>query len=212
MRIELGEVESQLLLHPGIDQVVVTARGDYPGDRRLVAYFTSTAAAPPLAAELREMLASHLSEPMVPSAFVLMPHWPLSPNGKIDRKGLPVPNTESMSARCNEPPRGDAETAVAQIWQDVLGLPQIGRYDRFFELGGHSLSAIQVVVRLRRKFDVEIPMADLFAHSTVETLARHVVDLLMAKIGEEDMARLSDGLDDLSEAELLDLLEKEDQR
>ncbi|WP_220387521.1 non-ribosomal peptide synthetase [Stenotrophomonas lactitubi] len=212
VRIELGEVESQLLLHPGIDQVVVTARGDYPGDRRLVAYFTSTAAAPPLAAELREMLASHLSEPMVPSAFVLMPHWPLSPNGKIDRKGLPVPNTESMSARCNEPPRGDAETAVAQIWQDVLGLPQIGRYDRFFELGGHSLSAIQVVVRLRRKFDVEIPMADLFAHSTVETLARHVVDLLMAKIGEEDMARLSDGLDDLSEAELLDLLEKEDQR
>ncbi len=145
-RIELGEIEARLLEQPEVRQAVALAA---PGERgtRLIAYVTPQGGANADAAALRARLAAALPDYMVPSAIMVIASLPLGPGGKLDRAALPAPEPER--ARAGEPPRGEAETALAAVWCQVLGLPQVGRDDNFFELGGDSILSLQIVARLR---------------------------------------------------------------
>jgi hypothetical protein len=150
-RVELGEIESRLQGCAGVRDAVVVAREDVPGDKRLVAYVVGEPEVELSASTLREALSSVLAEYMVPSAYVMLPSLPLTPNGKLDRRALPAPDASAVVSRAYEAPLGEVEEAIAQVWQELLGLERVGRHDQFFELGGHSLLAIQVVSRLRQR-------------------------------------------------------------
>uniref|UniRef100_UPI00164026A6 non-ribosomal peptide synthetase n=2 Tax=Burkholderia gladioli TaxID=28095 RepID=UPI00164026A6 len=118
------------------------------GDRRLVGYYTGAEALDPAA--LREALLGRLPEYMVPSAFVHVGAWPLTPNGKLERRALPDPEREAFGSVGYEAPRGETEETLAAIWAELLKQPKVGRHDNFFELGGHSLLAIGVIERMRQ--------------------------------------------------------------
>jgi amino acid adenylation domain-containing protein len=148
-RIELGEIEAQLAKYRGVQETVVVAREDRSGEKRLVAYFTTAGAVRPSTQELRAHLKTHLPEHMVPAAFVPMEAFPLSPNGKLDRRALPAPGLSAYSSSEYEAPRGTTEQSLAQIWQQLLGVERVGRRDNFFELGGHSLLLTQLIEQLR---------------------------------------------------------------
>ena len=181
-RIELGEVEAQLAKCPGVREAVVMAREDVPGDKRLVAYLVAEAGQEPEAAELRGQLSAVLADYMVPSAYVTLSELPLTPNGKLDRKALPAPDGSSAVSRAYEVPHGPTETLVAQIWQELLRLEQVGRHDHFFELGGHSLLAVQLVSRLRLELGIEVPLRDLFAQPVLADFAKTVTNARQAEL------------------------------
>ncbi|PBP78634.1 non-ribosomal peptide synthetase, partial [Pseudomonas syringae] len=175
-RIELGEIESKLSECPGVREAVVLVREHRPGDKRLVAYLTAQEGAVLSVAQLREQLSQGLAEYMIPSAFVTLARFPLTPNGKLDRRALPAPEDDAYASRDYEAPAGEVEHALAQIWQALLGLERVGRHDHFFELGGHSLLAVQLVSRLRQRFEVEVALRDVFAEPTLQGLARQVAN------------------------------------
>ncbi len=183
-RIEPGEVEARLAEHPAVRNAVVVAREDSPGERRLVAYVVAwdDADADELAGSLRAHLAACLPDYMVPAAYVRLDALPLTPNGKVDRKVLPAPGGDAFIRQGFAAPQGEIEIALAQIWSDLLGVERIGRHDNFFELGGHSLLAIRLLSRLPHAFGVELPLATLFAHATLESLAG-VVSAAVAEAG-----------------------------
>ncbi|HVR98610.1 MAG TPA: condensation domain-containing protein, partial [Thermoanaerobaculia bacterium] len=162
-RIELGEVESVLGSHPEVRESVVVAR-----DGRLVAYVVVRGEAQ----DLREHLRARLPEYMVPSAFVFLESFPLTPSGKVDRKVLPdiVHTVDGEYAAPSDP----TEELLAGIWAEVLGLDRVGVRDSFFSLGGHSLLATRVVSRIRETFGVEVPLRRLFEAPTVTDLARAI--------------------------------------
>ncbi|UUZ50674.1 condensation domain-containing protein [Massilia sp. B-10] len=112
-----------------------------------------------------------MADYMVPSAFVMMDAYPLTPNGKVNRKALPAPDLSAVAARAYEAPQGALETAIAAIWQELLGLAQVGRQSHFFELGGHSLLAIRLVARMRKELGVEVALRDLFANPVLSVFA-----------------------------------------
>ncbi|WP_438011794.1 amino acid adenylation domain-containing protein [Sorangium sp. So ce321] len=174
-RIELGEIEAALAKVTGVTDVVVVARAielDGHGDQKLVAYFVGDAA--PDAETLRQHVAQHLPAYMVPSAYVRLAALPLSPTGKLDRRALPAPDADAHVRRSYDAPRSGTEQLIATIWEDLLQLEQVGRRDDFFALGGHSLLAVRLLARLRRTLDVEISLADLFAHTELWRLAEHL--------------------------------------
>nr|WP_305729094.1 phosphopantetheine-binding protein [Pseudomonas tolaasii] len=147
LRIELGEIQARLGEFPQILEATVLAREDVPGDKRLVAYYTGEPAA---ADALRTHLLEQLPEFMVPQVFVHLDAFPLSPNGKLDRKALPAPDMAALRTREYEAPQGDTEIALAQLWAELLNVERVGRHDNFFELGGHSLLAVSLIGRLRQ--------------------------------------------------------------
>jgi amino acid adenylation domain-containing protein len=163
-RVELGEIEARLKEHKDVGQVVVIAREDQPGDKRLVAYYTSSSIGSTTfaAEELRTHLSITLPEYMVPAAYVCLPEFPLTPNGKVDRRALPLPEATAYSSGAYEAPQGEIETVVAAIWAEVLQIERVGRRDDFFELGGHSLRAVHVVLRLQQALKAEVVIEDLF--------------------------------------------------
>jgi thioesterase domain-containing protein/acyl carrier protein len=167
-RIELGEIEAVLAEHPAVRQVAVVAREEAPGDRRLVAYWVPEGAGT-TPADLRAYLKERLPEYMVPAVFVEFAILPLNPNGKVDRRALPVPAPHHVTA--GAAPRDSVELELARIWEDLLGVRSPGINDNFFELGGHSLLAVRLVRRLAAVFGVEIPLASLFTAGTLEGLA-----------------------------------------
>jgi len=170
-RVELGEVEATLLKHPVVKGAVVVARDYGPGNKRLVAYFTSEDASLTCTGEtLRSYLATTLPEHMVPSAFVLLREWPLTPNGKIDRQALPAPDSRVCSSVEFEAPVGEKEVLLARIWADLLGLERVGRSDRFFEIGGHSLLVVQLLDRLR-KLGLHVEARHVFVSESLADLA-----------------------------------------
>ena len=174
-RIELGEIEACLRSVAGIREAVVLAREDRPGERRLVAYYTlkDTAEAPALDT-LRGCLASRLPDYMLPSAYVAMEHFPLTPNGKTDCKAFPAPEAKAYATRTYEPPAGEREEILAKVWSELLGVDRIGRRDHFFELGGHSLMATRIISRLLRDHGITIPLRAMFEHPTISSLAMHI--------------------------------------
>ncbi|MFM7171791.1 MAG: non-ribosomal peptide synthetase, partial [Caldilinea sp.] len=185
-RIELGEIEAALLSVDGVQEAVVVVREETPGDRRLVAYWTGPAAQ----RELRNRLAASLPAYMVPAAFVPLAALPLTPNGKVDRPGLPAPAYGDQAASFVAP-RTPVEAKLAAIWASVLGVERVGVDDDFFALGGHSLLATQIVARLRQAFDVELTVKQLFAHPSVAALADWVELGQLLKRGELPAANQS---------------------
>ena len=181
-RIELGEIESQLSRYPGIRDAIVLAREDVPGEKRLVAYYTSAEGIS--VEELRSHLLGVLPEYMVPAAYVALDVLPVTANGKLDRKALPAPELDAYVVRMYEAPIGEAEQAIAQIWCDVLKIERVGRHDDFFELGGHSLLAVRVLSRLRQALDVEINLTDLFARSVLRDFAGSIADAKRSVFGD----------------------------
>ncbi|MGQ3853498.1 amino acid adenylation domain-containing protein, partial [Pseudomonas capsici] len=172
-RIELGEVEAQLAACNGVREAVVIAREDVPGDKRLVAYVIAEEGMTPSAADLRDQLLQSLAEHMLPSAFVMLESLPLTTNGKLDRKALPAPDQSALASRAYEAPQGKVETAIAELWQELLGVEQVGRHDHFFELGGHSLLAVKLIERMRQQ-NLSADVRVLFAQPTLEALAAAV--------------------------------------
>ncbi|MGH8083604.1 MAG: amino acid adenylation domain-containing protein, partial [Lysobacter sp.] len=172
-RIELGEIEARLAEYPGIRETAVLAREDRPGDPRLVAYVCCDGEAldvPALRAHLGALLPSH----MVPAAFVTLTRLPLSANGKLDRNALPAPDAEAYPTQEYEAPVGEVETALAQIWADVLKRERVGRHDDFFVLGGHSLLAMASLSRVRQTLGVAIALKDMFDHPVLADLAQNL--------------------------------------
>ncbi|HEX8431088.1 MAG TPA: amino acid adenylation domain-containing protein, partial [Longimicrobium sp.] len=174
-RVEMGEIETALMEHPGVREAVVAAREDVPGDVRLAAYVVGVeGAAVPDAAELRTYLREHLPDFMIPAAFVAMERLPLLPNDKVDRKNLPAP-ADVESAR---PPRAEARSAtertIAAVWAEVLALPRVEVDDNFFEVGGHSLLLARMQEKLTAALGRPVSVLDLFQYPTVAALAAHL--------------------------------------
>jgi amino acid adenylation domain-containing protein len=172
-RIEPGEIEAALVRHPGVREAVVVPRADRSGDRRLVAYFTSEGEAPG-AAELRTHLGALLPRHMVPADFVAVDAFPLTANGKVDRRALPAAGPAAHAPTAGAEPRTELEARLAEIWVTVLGVDAVGVHDDFFALGGHSLRATQIVARVRKELGAEIPLRAVFEAPTVAALAERV--------------------------------------
>jgi amino acid adenylation domain-containing protein len=180
-RIEPGEVEAALAADPSVREAVVLVREDVPGEKRLVGYVVP-AADGVRAAELRERLSARLPEHMVPSALVVLDGFPLSPNGKVDRRALPAP--EAAGSVEHVAPRTPTEEILAGIWADVLRLERVGAHDDFFALGGHSLLATRVASRVGEALGTEVPLRLLFEHPTLAGLAERVDALRGEGAGE----------------------------
>jgi amino acid adenylation domain-containing protein len=176
-RIELSEIEARLAKHVGVRDAVVTAREDTKGEKRLVVYYTAAeengAGERIGAEELRRHLSAMLPGYMVPGAYVRLERLPLAPNGKLDRKALPVPEGAAYGGRDYEEPVGEIEMTVAEIWAEALKVERVGRRDNFFALGGHSMLAVGIIARLRR-VGLEVDVRTLFAKSTVAELAAEI--------------------------------------
>ncbi|MFC5742976.1 non-ribosomal peptide synthetase [Dyella tabacisoli] len=176
-RIELGEIEARLADHPAVSEAVVLAVGE-GHDKRLVAYVVAQPQAvdpSSLVGTWRAHLAAELPEYMVPAAFVRLDAFPLTLNGKLDRKALPDPDDQAFAHRAYEPPHGEIEIALAALWRELLGVERIGRHDHFFELGGHSLIAIRLLGRVGQIFDTTLPLVRLFNYPTLAGLAGAIV-------------------------------------
>ncbi|WP_340387692.1 amino acid adenylation domain-containing protein [Paenibacillus sp. FSL E2-0151] len=171
-RIETGEIESQLLRVEGVREAVVLVRSDANGQKALCAYYTPDTGVELVVNDLRRALAQELPGYMIPSYFVELERLPLTPNGKIDRKVLPAPEGEAGSGTEYVAPRNELETKLASIWQEVLGLAkEIGVHDNFFDIGGHSLRATTLVSNIHKGLNVDLPLRDVFRHSTIESMA-----------------------------------------
>jgi amino acid adenylation domain-containing protein len=166
-RIELGEIEARLREHPAVHEAVVLAREDAPGKKRLVAYVVGEAAADALKAHLEARVPGY----MVPAAYVRLEALPLTSNGKLDRRALPVPDGAAYARRAHEPPRTMAEQVLAAIWCEVLEVKWVGRRDHFFDLGGHSLLAVRMVAKVREALNPAATVDEVFAHPTLYDLA-----------------------------------------
>ncbi|PPB80358.1 non-ribosomal peptide synthetase, partial [Mycetohabitans endofungorum] len=167
-RIEPGEIEACLTAHPQVRDAVVLATGEGSA-KRLVAYVQAEANEH-LASTLRAQVAASLPEYMVPSAFVRLDAWPLTPNGKLDRRALPAPDDDALAHQAYEAPQGELETTLAAIWAELLGVERVGRHDSFFALGGHSLLAVRLINRVRG-LGADVPLATLFATPTLAAFA-----------------------------------------
>jgi amino acid adenylation domain-containing protein len=178
-RIELGEIEVALKDHPDIGEAIVIAASADKNDATagspksaLVAYVVPVAGATPSVSTLRNFLKTKLPDYMIPTIFISLAALPLTPNGKVDRVALPQPDGLRPTIEADYiAPRNDVEQQVADIWQSVLKLEQVGINDNFFDLGGHSLLLMQVHNRLQETFAREIPVLDLFKYSNVRLLA-----------------------------------------
>ena len=174
-RIELGEIEAVLGQHPALNECVVLAREDSPGDRRLVGYVVFAPGSNPTASELRSFLQQKLPEYMVPSAFVFLDTIPLTPNGKIDYKRLlAYGKREPMLNESYVPPRNFTESTIKKIWESALGVEKIGIHDNFFDLGGHSLLAVKVLSQLSGFYKLDLKPRCLFESPTIAQLAERI--------------------------------------
>ncbi len=215
-RIELGEIENALKREPGVKGCVVLAREDHPGDKRLVAYVESEEGADELVPSLQAALSRHLPEFMVPSAFVVLKALPMTPNGKIDRRALPVPGPQAAGATRHDyvAPRDSTESALSELWRDVLGRNSFGVMDDFFDLGGHSLLATQLVSRIQQRFGVEVPLPLVFEATTIAEQAKAIASQskpsadapIPRQLSAAEASKLLSRLDSLSDAEIEELL------
>ena len=184
-RIELGEIEEELNQHPDIQRTVVLAREDRPGEKRLVAYWVAAENAEEIPApkDLQDFLKSKLPEYMVPSVFVQLETFPLTPNGKVNRKALPIPEIERVDPeKAYLAPRNTIEELLAGLWAQVLGVEQVGIQDNFFDLGGHSLTGVKLQSRIKDAFQVDLPLGELFEAPTIAALA----ELIESKKASEE--------------------------
>ncbi len=174
-RIELDEIEARLIEHAQVQEAAVLVLGE-DSDKRLVAYVVAEPNGQ-LAHTLRAYLATSLPEYMIPAAFVRLDALPLTRNGKVDRRALPIPGEEAFAYQSYEAPQGEIETQLANIWAELLHFDQISRHDDFFALGGHSLLAVKMVTRIHSQLGFEIALRTLFEAPTIEKLAQRLLKL-----------------------------------
>lgn len=188
VRIELGEVEAALALHPLVAASAVIACQATGTDLRLVAYVVlaadtaGTADRDAEVARIRAFLSEHLPSYAMPASIMVLPALPLLPNGKLDRRALPTPVIDSGPAADYRSPATAAELAVARIWAEVLGRDGIGADENFFAIGGHSLLAIRIITRMRYAFELDLPVSLMFERPTIAATAVKVEELLLAEI------------------------------
>lgn len=170
VRIEPGEVQTQLVKHDGVREAAVIVREDRPGDKRLVAYVVETESGSLEVADLRRFASERLPRAMIPAAIVVLERLPLTPNGKLDRKRLPEPARQTSEA-LSTAPQDVLELTLQRIWEEILGLSPIGLEDDFFSLGGHSLLAIRLQAAIARELDRHVPLQTFFEATTIRQLA-----------------------------------------
>ncbi|BAZ10885.1 amino acid adenylation domain-containing protein [Calothrix sp. NIES-4071] len=175
IRVELEDIENQLRNHDFVESAIVLFREDEPGERRLVAYIVPKQKTALTVSDLRHFIQERLPDYMVPSVFVILETFPLTSNGKVDRRALPTPNTSGKSLEVDfVVPHTSTQELIAAIFSEVLGLEQVGIYDNFFALGGHSLLVIKVISRLQQTFNVELSVLTLFEAPTVVELGTRI--------------------------------------
>jgi acyl carrier protein len=174
-RVELGEIEAVLSEHEAVRETLVLARDDATGEKSLVAYVITDRECPPSASELRRFLRERLPDNMVPSAFLFLDAFPMTPSGKVDRQALPGPEgVRAESTMDYAPPQTELERIIAAIWQETLQVDNVGRNDNFFDLGGHSLLVVHVHRRLQERFEADLSLIEMFRFPTVGSLAHHL--------------------------------------
>jgi acyl-coenzyme A synthetase/AMP-(fatty) acid ligase/acyl carrier protein len=182
-RIELGEIETILSGHPDIREAVVIAREDMAGGKQLVGYLIARAASALDTNELRSFLKEKLPDYMIPAAYVAMDAFPLTANGKINRRALPAPEQSQSQKKVSfVAPSTPFEEILAEIFGEVLRLEKVGVFDNFFELGGHSLLATQIMSRVRDRFEVILPVRRLFEAPTIAELGPFLEQALVERI------------------------------
>lgn len=183
-RIEPGEIEAVLRQHPALQDAVVTVREDAGGEPYLAAYLVAPGQEP-IGRTIQDFLRSRLPDYMVPATVVCLPAFPLTANGKVDRRALPEPDRDGNGVRRFVAPRTSTEEILAGFWSDVLKRDGIGIHDNFFDLGGHSLLATQVMSRLRQAFCVDLPLRTVFESPSIAQLADAVEAGRKSGIGEQ---------------------------
>jgi natural product biosynthesis luciferase-like monooxygenase protein len=175
-RIELGEIEATLSEHQEIREAVVIAREDSEGDVRLVAYIIWKNGSSVQTANLKDYLKVKLPDYMIPSHYLTIDKFPLTPNGKIDRKAFPDYSEyiSELTPKNRILPANELEEKIASIWQDLLKMPKVGINDNFFDIGGHSLLAVQLHSRLKEVLGPELTLIDIFTYPTIHTLEEFV--------------------------------------
>ncbi|EPR12948.1 non-ribosomal peptide synthetase [Ruminiclostridium papyrosolvens] len=168
-RIELGEIESKLLKHPGIKEAIALVVEDSENNKNICAYYMGNKDL--TAANLREYLATELPGYMIPSYFIGMEKFPLTQNGKIDKKALPSPKGNFTTGSEYEPPRNDLELKLAEVWQSVLEVEKVGIRENFFTLGGDSIKAISLVSKINNVFCTDLYIRDLYSNQTIGEMA-----------------------------------------
>ena len=202
-RIELGEIESLLSEHPDLMDAVVLAKETPEGDKKLVAYIVPAKDPPPSKDDLRRYLKEKLPGYMIPSVFVKLSSVPLTPGGKVNRLALPEPIDEQTGSQgSSDTTLTPIQQEIANIWEEILGVRQIGPYDNFFDLGGHSLLATQIVSRVRDAFQVDVSLQNLFETPTVAHLATLVEQGLVEQEGTDELSSMIQDLESLNDEEV----------
>ena len=202
-RVEPAEIESVLKQHPAVAQAAVVSYESEPGEKKLAAYIVARSQMRP--EDCRAFLLQKLPEYMVPSAFVFINSLPLTANGKLDTRALPAAEQQSR-IRETIAPRTPDEEKLAQIWQEVLKRDQVGVTDNFFELGGHSLLATQIISRIRNGLRVQMPLHAFLQNPTIAALAEQLPQCPPVESEQEEMARLLQELEGISDEEAERLL------
>ncbi|MCY8701099.1 non-ribosomal peptide synthase/polyketide synthase [Bacillus spizizenii] len=174
-RIELGEIESIMLNIPEIQEAVASVLEDADGEHYICGYYVANKPFP--TSQLRDRLTRHLPGYMIPAYFVQMDQMPLTPNGKLNRNLLPEPDGKRYGDTEYVPPRNSTEMKLTKIWQDVLGLEQVGIRDNFFDIGGHSLRATTLIAKIQKQLHVQIPLRNIFQFPTIEQLAQAIMTM-----------------------------------
>jgi amino acid adenylation domain-containing protein len=199
-RIELGEIEAVLRQNPAVEDAVVIGQEYDLHDKRLVAYVVPSQEQVLSTSELRRYLKQKLPDHMVPSAFVRLEALPLTPNDKVDRRALPMPDRIRSVEETFAPPLTPFEEALAGIWSEVLRLDSVGIHDNFFELGGHSLLATQVISRLPQAFGIELPLQTIFEAPTLGELSERLETICWAS--QQSQAPVSNTTGDYEEGRI----------
>ena len=187
-RIELGEIEAALEQQSSVCQAVVMAREDVPGEKRLVGYIVTATGETASARELRNAIGETLPDYMVPGILVTLDRFPLTPNGKVDRKALPAPDNQRPDmGDAYVAPRGKNEETLARIWAEVLRIDSVGVQDNYFDLGGDSLKVAQIATRVRESFEINVPIRAMFEHPTVAGLMTVIEGL---EVSDDDPVEL----------------------
>ena len=206
-RIEIAEIEMALLDHPAIKQAIVVPREDYADDQRLAAYLVAATGPPPAVSELRGFLKKTLPDYMIPSTWMFMDAFPLAPNGKPDRQGLPPPfSTRPELDTGFVAPRTPIESRLAEIWSEVLSIDQIGVNDNFLDLGGHSLAATRVVSQVIKHFQVNLPLKSLFESFTVTEMAKLIAEQRRKKLSEDELKSILKDMESMSDEQAQEFL------
>jgi hypothetical protein len=205
-RIELGEIEAALRGSAGVEEAVVVVRGEGE-EKQLVGYVVADAGEALSASGLRSYLEERLPQHMIPARIVMLAEMPLTRNGKVDRRALPLPDAQRPdSGRPFVAPATPVEMELAQLWQELLRVDVVGIYDHFFELGGHSILLTQLASRIRKEFQVNVPLQVLFDDPTIVEMTKAILAKKVEQIDQTKAEQMLKRLKQLSPEEIKALL------